>query len=98
MAKKKHNQEAVESALDEIQYQLLAAHDAPLGAQAGLGKFNAKKFLQNLHIVVDAVAPFLPTPIGPIVTAIDEVLGKLNVSGGDTAASADSSDGFDEEE
>lgn len=84
------NKEEIVGALDELYSDVhqVATHGAtPGGAQAGLfANFNAGEFLKNLHIIVGAVGPFVPAPVGPILTAIDGVLSKIN-TGADTGSS-----------
>lgn len=91
----KHDKAKVLTAIDEFNEQVeVVAHQtgkhAPDDAAAGLfSNFDPQKFLNNLHIILGAAGPFIPAPVGPILTAIDGVLSKIN-AGGDTAASDES--------
>jgi hypothetical protein len=82
MKNQQKNQQEVQKALESFHAQAqeaVARRATPNNAQAGLfTNFDPKKFLTELHIILGAVDQFIPAPVGPILTAIDEVLGKIN--------------------
>lgn len=78
------------NALDEFQEQVETVAGYPgvpegAGAEHALSHgFDPQKFLSNLSIIIGGVAPFIPGQAGTILTAIDEVLSKLQVGGTST--------------